>query len=142
MKISHKRRNPTTRVEKDLNKLLQEIKSKSSEHDYNKTQIQKKFYYHLRITDSSAATFYGLPKIHKPDVPVRPITSCVNFPTYNLSKHLVSILSPLLNHRFSVRNSVEFAQKIKNQEISAKMKLWFPFMSSRYWTQLNSHYML
>ena len=31
LKISDKRRNPTTRVEKYLNKLLQEIKSKPSE---------------------------------------------------------------------------------------------------------------
>ncbi|XP_071052133.1 uncharacterized protein [Onthophagus taurus] len=37
---------------------------------------------------------YGLPKIHKPDVPLRPIVSAINSPTYQLAKHLAKILSP------------------------------------------------
>ncbi|XP_078363508.1 uncharacterized protein LOC144647600 [Oculina patagonica] len=117
-KITDKRRNPTSRVEKDLNHLLSEIKSSPCIQDRDKTQMEPKLYHHLHSTDATPATFYGLPKIHKAHIPLRPITSCINAPTYNLSKHLVSILSPLLEERYSVRNSTAFAQKIKNQVIT------------------------
>ena len=50
------------------------------------------------------------PKIHnKVGVPLRPIVSFVNSATYELSKYLCSVLSPLLNYNgFYVRNSFEF----------------------------------
>ena len=37
---------------------------------------------------------YGQPKIHKPEIPLRPIVSCVNTFAYDLSVHLADILSP------------------------------------------------
>ena len=102
-KITDKRRNPTSRVEKDLNKLLSEIKSRPSDHDQNLHQIDVKLYHHLHSTDAIPETFNGLPKIHRADIPLRPITSC----TYKFSKHLVSVLTTLLNERYSVKNIVE-----------------------------------
>ena len=88
-KVIDKRRNPTTKVESVLqNALLRLRKSK------NLTESE---YWKLRPFDSSAASFYGLPKIHKVPliakqdyftiqegipvtVPLRPINSCtVNF---------------------------------------------------------------
>ncbi|KAG8236898.1 hypothetical protein J437_LFUL018742 [Ladona fulva] len=41
---------------------------------------------------------YGLLKIHKDGVPLRPIVSTTNSPTYNLAKYLASLLSPLVGH--------------------------------------------
>ena len=117
-KITDKRRNPTSRVEKDLNKLLSDIKSSSSTHDQNVKQMDPKTHQRLHSTDATLASFYGLPKIHKPGIPLRPITSCINTPTYNVSKHLVSILSPLLEEKYSVTNSVVFAQHVKDQPIA------------------------
>ena len=38
---------------------------------------------------------YGLPKIHKSDIPLRPIVSCVNTFAYDLSAYLADILAPL-----------------------------------------------
>ena len=102
-KITDKRRNPTSRVEKDLNKLLSDIKSSSSTHDQNVKQMDPKTHQRLHSTDATPASFYGLPKIHKPGIPLRPITSCINAPTYNVSRHLVSILSPLLEEKYSVQ---------------------------------------
>ena len=116
-KITDERRNPTSRVEKDLNNLLSEIKSCSSTHDQDVKQMDLKTYHRLHSTDASPASFYGLPKIHKPGVPLRPITSCINAPTYNVSRHLVSILSPLLEEKYSVTNSVVFAQHVRDQAI-------------------------
>ena len=96
-KITDKRRNPTSRVEKDLNHLLSEIKSSPCIDDPDKSQLDPKLYHQLHSTDATSAVFNGLTKIHKVSVPLRPIASFVNSPTYSLSKYLVSILSPLLD---------------------------------------------
>ena len=80
--------------------------------------MDPKTYHRLHSTDATPASFYGLPKIHKPGIPLRPITSCVNAPTYNVSRHLVSILSPLLEEKYSVTNSVVFAQRVRDQPIA------------------------
>ena len=56
-----------------------------------------------------------MPKIHKAEVPLRPIVSAVNSPTYRLSKELARILTPLAGHTEShVNNSAHFAQKIQD----------------------------
>ena len=54
---------------------------------------------------------YGLPKIHKPDRPMRPIVSSIGSPTYYLAKELTQILSPLVgNSPHHITNSSQFAQ--------------------------------
>ena len=72
----------------------------------------------LHRTDATPASFYGLPNMHKPCVPLRPITSCINAPTYNVSRHLASILSPLLEEKYLVTSSVVFAQHVRDQPIT------------------------
>ena len=78
LKITDRRRNPVSKVEKDLTKLLSNIKKTPSEHDPDTFQIHKQLYLYLHSPDGTPARFYGLPKIHKPTVPLRPITSCIN----------------------------------------------------------------
>ena len=72
------------------------------------------YHYHkLRDSASHIALLYALPKIHKQDVSLRPIVTFVSSPTYSLSKHLVSILSPLVgNAEHYVCNSTDFAKFI------------------------------
>ena len=118
LKITDKRKNPTNKVEQDLNKMLRSIKSDSSEKDNDVSQIDEKLYNHLHSSSASPATFYGVPKIHKLDVPLRPITSSISFLTYNLSKHLVVILSPLVKGKYTVRNSADFSERIKDLTIA------------------------
>ena len=73
----------------------------------------------LYCSNSTPASFNGFPKIHKPERPLRPITSSIGSPTCAVSKHLVSILSPLRKKRFSVKNSSEFAQKIQHHTVAS-----------------------
>ena len=95
------KKDPTKVSERDMNRLLLQL------HKDNK--LPYALYRKLRSTDALCARLYGLPKIHKLNVPLRPIVSFVNSATYELSKHLCSILSPLLNHNgLSVRDSFEF----------------------------------
>ena len=90
-KITDKRRNPTSSTEKSLNKLLLQIKDQPAPHDDSKKQLEPKLHYKLHSTDSTPASFYGLPKIHKENVPLRPIMSAIGSPTYELSKHLANL---------------------------------------------------
>jgi hypothetical protein len=55
-------------------------------------------YKRIRPNDASTAKFYGLPKLHKENIPLRPIVSLPGSPTltYELSKYLAMILHPLV----------------------------------------------
>ena len=77
-------------------------------------QTNQKCYYYLHYSNAVSPRFYGLPKIHKSAVPLRPIVSFVNSPAYNLSKFLSRILSGLVKNNYSVRNSWEFVEYVKN----------------------------
>ena len=60
---------------------------------------------------------YGLPKIHKPDTPLRPIVSSCGPVTYGVGKELAKILKPLVgkspHHITSTQAIVEQARQIK-----------------------------
>ena len=72
------------------------------------------------LTRSLCLRFYGLPKIHKPGIPLRPIVSFVNSPTYAISGYLARILSPVVgNTDYTVKNSCEFGDFIKDKTLNA-----------------------
>ena len=51
--------------------------------------LYKNFHKSLLTQSNTTLTkYYGLPKIHKVDVPLRPIVSLINSPTYFLAKIL------------------------------------------------------
>ena len=75
-------------------------------------------YKFLRSTDSVLPRMYGLPKIHKPNLPLRPIVSFVGSATYELSKFLKNTLSPLVgNTVHTVKYSAEFVELIEKINI-------------------------
>ncbi|KFD45899.1 hypothetical protein M513_13237 [Trichuris suis] len=62
---------------------------------------------------------YGLPKIHKLDVPFRPIVCSVQSITHELCSYLKSIIQPVVGKRESaVRNCKNFVEQIRLFEIS------------------------
>lgn len=67
---------------------------------------------------------YGLPKIHKDDIPLRPIVSCIGTATYQMSKFCADVLKKVTsNSQYNVRNSYEFVGKIKNLTIEESEEL-------------------
>ena len=62
------------------------------------------------------AKFYDLPKIHKPDTPLRPIVSSCGSVTYGVAKELAKILKPLVgkspHHINSTQDFVELVKHI------------------------------
>ena len=102
---------PSTSLERKMNSLLLNLKRSGS--------IPDSLYFKLRSSAGKTPQLYGLPKVHKIDIPLRPIVSFVNSLTYCLSKHLVSLLSPLVGKTSShVANSFDFKDSfvVKNCE--------------------------
>ena len=60
--------------------------------------------------------FYGNPKIHKKNCPLRPIISQIPLPTYQLAKHLNKILSPSVPRTYSLSSSGEFIDLLREKE--------------------------
>lgn len=66
---------------------------------------------------SQIPRLYGLPKIHKPQCPTRPILSMTNSPCHKLAKWLTEILKPVEKYysKFCTKDSFEFASLIQQQ---------------------------
>ena len=80
-------------------------------HDNNiLDQNTKRF---LTTYNSVAPKIYGLPKTHKANVPLRPITSFVGSPTYKTSKYISQILRNIRNESYNIKNSYQFVDEIK-----------------------------
>ena len=128
MPVTDKRRNPTSKTELELQRKFSDLKKLGN--------LSETEYWKLRPSDSTPASFYGLPKIHKVElkqmdnhftlpentetrIPLRPINSCIGTPTYELSKYLASLLKHLVNEtEYSVKNAKQFAEFVSNQEVA------------------------
>ena len=103
---------PTSKTQRKLNKMLLDLKKAG--------RISDSTYKMLYSSDGLCPRFYGLPKIHKPGIPLRPIVSFVNSPTYAISGYLARILSPVVgNTDYTVKNSCEFADFIRDKTLNA-----------------------
>jgi hypothetical protein len=66
------KKDPTSQIERKIQRLLSKHKSILS------TDLKRK----LTPYHSKPPHLYGLPKIHKPDIPLRPIVSSIGSPCY------------------------------------------------------------
>ena len=99
------RKDPTAIIEKRIKEHLTGLEKKGS----LPTPLIKK----LTPKNSKPPQIYGLPKIHKDNVPLRPIVCTIGSPTYKLAKHLSLILSPLIGKTDShIKNSTHFVEKL------------------------------
>lgn len=79
------------------------------------TQREK---YILTNKTATAPRIYGLPKIHKHEIPLRPICSSINSPSYELCKYVVNILKNLAkNSIYNVKDAREFKERVNNVKI-------------------------
>ena len=92
---------------------------------HNNGELTKCIYNRIRPTGSSPPPrIYGLPKIHKPHIPLRPIVSCIGAPSYKLSKYIASVISPLAGKTSShVLNSKHFVGMMKDVHVEAEEAL-------------------
>ena len=106
------KKNPTASLEKKMNSRLLHLVWMG--------QLHSDVYSRLRSSAGGTPCLYGLPKVHRPGVPLRPIVSFVSSPTYHLSKFLAGLLQPVVGRTSShVKNSREFVDFIKSQTLTS-----------------------
>ena len=105
------KKDPTAAQEAKIGRVLR---------DYvKKNEVNDELYNWLRPSGCQPPRIYGLPKIHKEGVPLRPIVSCINSPSYRLSKHIAQLISPLTGSTDSfVRNSRHFVEVMAGVKLS------------------------
>ncbi|XP_054711439.1 uncharacterized protein LOC129221028 [Uloborus diversus] len=102
------RRDPTSRILKKTNSLIM------------KSTLPEKTKETISSSEALIPRLYGLPKIHKEELPLRPIVSAINSPTHLLSKHLASFLKPHVGATESfVRDSSHFIEKLKTYSLQS-----------------------
>jgi hypothetical protein len=97
-------KHPTAKIERKVQQILAK----------HKTVLPTEMKQKLTPYHSKPPHLYGLPKIHKPDIPLRPIVSSIGSPCYAVAGFLHKILSPLVGRSESfVKNSGHFIQLLK-----------------------------
>ena len=81
-------KDPTNSIKNKLINILKIVKSQ--------TGLDSNTYKSMYPTGCVPPKFYDLPKIHKPDTPLRPIVSSCGSVTYGVGKELAKILKPLV----------------------------------------------
>ena len=113
LEISNYRRlgkDPTAAQESRLSSKLKELEKGG--------EITGSLYNQLRPSGSQPPRIYGLPKIHKPEVPFRPTVSCIESPSYQLSRYIASLISPLAGKTDShVKKSRHFVEVMRGLRI-------------------------
>jgi hypothetical protein len=103
------------------------LKSKVISHlkslkDQNHIPIE--LYRHLYPTSTETPKFYCLPKVHKPQVPLRPIVASRNSMTYNLAKFIAKVLRPLVGKsERHLKNSQDLVNKLRGVTLSNNQSL-------------------
>ena len=97
---------PTMRLKNKMINMLKSIKTKGGMSE----ELYKRFY----PTGAGSPKFYGLPKIHKQGMPLRPIVSSIGTVTYQTSKEVARILKPLVGRSpHQVKNTQDTIDQIK-----------------------------
>ena len=100
---------PTNKQKSRLINILKNIKAEGG--------LNEETYRRLYPAGAVVPKFYGLPKIHKPGIPLRPIVSSTGTAAYNTAKELARILKPLVgmshHHLQNTRDSVEQLKEVR-----------------------------
>ena len=109
-------RDPSPAIQRKLNAKVFSLRKTDA------IDIQR--YYRLRSSVPQSPKLYGLPKLNKPNIPMRPIVSFCGSPTYELSKYLTTILKPLTNNsKHKLQSTENFIDAIKTIQIPNDYKL-------------------
>ena len=100
-------RDPTNTIKNKLISILKRIK--------NQTGLDSNTYKSMYPTHGVPPKFYGLPKIHKPDTPLKPIVSSCGSVTYGVVKELAKILKPLVGKTpHHINSTQDFVEQVKH----------------------------
>ena len=82
----------------------------------NAGDLQRDIYERIRPVGTNRPRMYGVPKIHKDDVPLRPILSMVNAPQHKIAKWLAELLKPVVlkYSNFTIKDTFEFCRNMED----------------------------
>ncbi|CAH1239264.1 HTR6 [Branchiostoma lanceolatum] len=104
------KRDPTTKFKREIIEALKKLETDEA--------LDHVTYLKIKPKSEQPPAFYGLPKIHKQDVPLRPIVSGIGSVTYGVASFLAKILGPLVGKsKHHVQNSADFVNKIKDIQL-------------------------
>ncbi|XP_044597166.1 uncharacterized protein LOC123273721 [Cotesia glomerata] len=105
-------KDPTNRFENKINSLIKNFQS-NGWLDEHQGKILKTF-------NSVAPRIYGLRKVHKEGLKLRPVVSCIKAPGYKIGVYLHRLLAPLMDtFEFNVKNSMEFVEFANGVQLPA-----------------------
>ena len=93
-----------TSAEDKVARLLRSLKGKG--------MLSSSAYEQLLPTGSGPGVLYGLLKVHKSNVPLRPILAAYNTASYKFVKNLVPLLEPFTHSSFTLKNSYDFFHSV------------------------------
>ena len=101
----------TLKRESQVKTLLRKLKADNctNERTYNE----------LYPTGTRIGILYGLPKIHKSSIPLRPILSSINHYSYKIAKFFIPFLTPISTSSFVIKDSFSFVQELLNSDINS-----------------------
>ena len=104
-------RDPTSTYQQKANKIVSNLK--------NSNILSPEQARQLTIYNQASPKFYGLPKIHKQNVPLRPIISSINAPNSKLAQFATDILTQAYddNNIYFTRDSFTFSDFINNKQL-------------------------
>ena len=98
-------KDPTSRFSTTLVNKLKECKAARN--------LDESYYKRLYPTSAMVPRFYGLPKVHKKDAPLRPIVASRGSITYDTAQHLAFILSPIVGqNEYAIQNSAAMVKDL------------------------------
>ena len=99
-------KDPTDSLNRKLDSVLKKL--------LKEKKIDKPFFDSCRTSNPRRPQLYGLPKIHKPGNPIRPIVSFYNTPLSSLHKQLSIILKPLTISLLRLKDSSDFVKHLNS----------------------------
>lgn len=118
-------KDPTTIYQNHNNKLLQEW--------INNKIMPKEEATRMKVHNSQPPKIHCLPKLHKTNIPLRPIISFIDSPLYKLSKYLSIILQNIVGKtNYHIKDSWDFVKSIKNITIPNNYSMFSLDVTSLY----------
>ena len=99
--------NPTRKYKEKLVALLQDLRDSKV--------ITGVKYLQLYPTAEETPKLYGLPKVHKANIPLRPIVACRGSIAYDTARFTADLISPLVGKtRYFLKNSKDLVEKLRD----------------------------
>ncbi|XP_068235514.1 uncharacterized protein [Palaemon carinicauda] len=81
--------------------------------------ITEKEYKEVYATGTRPGILYGLPKVHKENIPIRPGMSARKIPLYAFSKFLIQFIENFTFNEYTLKNSMQLIDDLKNIQVNS-----------------------